>query len=627
MENKYRRTKTTVSLINYHFVFCPRYRRKIFDNPNVETRFKEIVKNICEELEIEIIAIECDKDHTHIFLNCLPTLSPSDIMNKIKGVSSKLIREEFEELNRMPSLWTRSYFVSTAGNVSSETIKKYVEEQKTRYQGCESMSNFTLTLELKAEKWQEDILDKRLNIGRQMYNACLGELYKRYNTMTEGKEYKAVINMPKGKERNREFSRLNKKYGLTEYSLHAYVKPIQHHFKDNIDSFTAQKIATRVFRAFEKYMFHQAKKVYFKKYNELNSLEGKSNKTGIRFIDDRLVWNKLEIPVIIKKNDEYAQMALESEIKYCRVLRRFIRGKYKYYIQLILDGVPPIKINKDTGEIKNNMGEGRVGLDIGTQTIAISNKHDVKLLELAPEIVNIEQEKRILQRKLDRQRRANNLDNFNEDGTVKKGVRIDGRLTKLKWNESNKYIKTRNKLREIQRKQASIRKQSHERLANYILNLGDKIYVEDMNYKGLQARAKETTINKKTGKYNKKKRFGKSLANKAPSMFLTILDNKLKFNNTQLYKIDTWSVKASQYNHIEDEYIKKSLSERWNDFEECKVQRDLYSSFLIMNVKDNLKEIDRDLCIETFDNFTELHDKEVERIQNSNSRLISSMGI
>ena len=133
MENNYRKTKTTVSLINYHFVFCPRYRRKIFDNPNVETRFKEIVKSICEELEIEIIAIECDKDHAHIFLNCLPTLSPSDIMNKIKGVSSKLIREEFEELNRMPSLWTRSYFVSTAGNVSSETIKKYVEEQKTRY--------------------------------------------------------------------------------------------------------------------------------------------------------------------------------------------------------------------------------------------------------------------------------------------------------------------------------------------------------------------------------------------------------------------------------------------------------------------------------------------------------------
>lgn len=131
--NEYRRTKTTVSLINYHFVFCPRYRRKIFLIPNVEERFKTLVKYICKEMEIEILAIECDKDHVHMFLNCLPTLSPSDIMQKIKGVTSKRLREEFTQLSKMPSLWTRSYFVSTAGNVYSETIKKYVENQKTRY--------------------------------------------------------------------------------------------------------------------------------------------------------------------------------------------------------------------------------------------------------------------------------------------------------------------------------------------------------------------------------------------------------------------------------------------------------------------------------------------------------------
>lgn len=133
MDNKYRRTKTTVSLINYHFVFCPRYRRKIFLIPNVEDRFKHMVKFICKEMEIEIIAIECDKDHTHMFLNCLPTLSPSDIMKKIKGVTSRVLRDEFPELRKMPSLWTRSYFISTTGNVCSETIKKYVENQKTRY--------------------------------------------------------------------------------------------------------------------------------------------------------------------------------------------------------------------------------------------------------------------------------------------------------------------------------------------------------------------------------------------------------------------------------------------------------------------------------------------------------------
>lgn len=179
--------------------------------------------------------------------------------------------------------------------------------------------------------------------------------------------------------------------------------------------------------------------------------------------------------VVERKNDEYAQIALENRIKYCRVLRRFIRGKYKYYVQIILEGVPPVKINKKTGEIKNTIGKGRVGIDIGTQTIAISSKYDVKLLELAPEVNNIEKEKRILLRKIDRQRRANNPNKYNKDGTIKRG-------NKDRWIKSNKYIKTQNELRELQRKQADIRKQSHERLANYILGLGDKIYVEDMNY-------------------------------------------------------------------------------------------------------------------------------------------------
>lgn len=133
MENNYRRTKTTVSLINYHFVFCPRYRRKIFNIPNVETRFKELVYEICMELNIEIIEMECDIDHVHLFVNSLPILSPSDIMQKIKGVTSKKLRDEFSILSKMPSLWTRSYFVSTTGNVSTETVKVYVESQKTRY--------------------------------------------------------------------------------------------------------------------------------------------------------------------------------------------------------------------------------------------------------------------------------------------------------------------------------------------------------------------------------------------------------------------------------------------------------------------------------------------------------------
>lgn len=133
MSNDYRRTKTTVSLINYHFVFCPRYRRKIFLIPGVEDRFKELTARECEALDIDVLAMECHVDHAHLFLSCLPQMSPSDIMHKVKGATSFALRKEFPELENMPSLWTRSFFVSTSGSVSSETIKWYVDTQKTRY--------------------------------------------------------------------------------------------------------------------------------------------------------------------------------------------------------------------------------------------------------------------------------------------------------------------------------------------------------------------------------------------------------------------------------------------------------------------------------------------------------------
>lgn len=286
-----------------------------------------------------------------------------------------------------------------------------------------------------------------------------------------------------------------------------------------------------------------------------------------------------------------------------------IKGKYHYYIQLVLDGVPPLKINKETGEIKNQTTYGKVGIDIGTQTVAISSNYDVKLLELAPEVVNIDKEIKRIQRYMDRSRRLINSNKYNDDGTI-------NTQNKDKWIYSNRYLKAKNRYKELYRKQKEIRRQSHNNLANFILSLGNEFYVEDMNFKGLQLRAKETTINDKTGKYNRKKRFGKSLANKAPSLFLTILNNKLKFQDNKLVKVDTRELKASQFNHINEEYNKKKLCQRWNDLNGIKVQRDLYSAFLIQHVNDDLKSVNVELCNKDFDNFLKLHNKEVERLKN-----------
>ena len=132
MRNEYLHTKTTVSLVNYHIVFCPRYRRKIFNIPDVEERFKELTSAECNERGIKILAMECHIDHVHLFVSVPPQYSIPKIVQWIKGATSIHLRKDFPVLAAMPSLWTRSYFVSTAGNVSSETIEWYVKTQKTR---------------------------------------------------------------------------------------------------------------------------------------------------------------------------------------------------------------------------------------------------------------------------------------------------------------------------------------------------------------------------------------------------------------------------------------------------------------------------------------------------------------
>lgn len=119
-------------MVNYHFVFCPRYRRKIFLVDGLEARFKELVNQICEQNKIEILAMECHIDHCHLFVNVPPSLSPADVMKLVKGTTGAALKKEFFNKYRTTQIWTRSYFVSTAGEVSNATIERYVREQKTR---------------------------------------------------------------------------------------------------------------------------------------------------------------------------------------------------------------------------------------------------------------------------------------------------------------------------------------------------------------------------------------------------------------------------------------------------------------------------------------------------------------
>ena len=98
----------------------------------IAQRLQEILAQVAEEKQVRILALEIQPDHLHLFVSCYPQMVVHKLVKAFKGRSSNTLRKEFPSLLRLPSLWTSSYFVSTAGNVSSETIRKYIEAQSTK---------------------------------------------------------------------------------------------------------------------------------------------------------------------------------------------------------------------------------------------------------------------------------------------------------------------------------------------------------------------------------------------------------------------------------------------------------------------------------------------------------------
>ncbi|MGC2574642.1 MAG: IS200/IS605 family transposase [Candidatus Nitrosopolaris sp.] len=132
MPRGYTQSETCIHFMNYHFIWTPKYRRKVIIG-DVEKRLKVLLKDKCKQLGIEIITLETMPDHIHIFIRATPTMAPHRIIAQLKGYTSRILRQEFIHLrSTLPTLWTRSFFVSTHGHISNEMIRKYIEEQQTR---------------------------------------------------------------------------------------------------------------------------------------------------------------------------------------------------------------------------------------------------------------------------------------------------------------------------------------------------------------------------------------------------------------------------------------------------------------------------------------------------------------
>ena len=128
---KYKNIQDIVYSCKYHVVFCPKYRRKVLVG-EIETRLKELVRETCAQLNVDLLDMEVMPDHVHLLLEVDPQLGIHKAVKFIKGKSSHVLRSEFKSLTtRLPTLWTNSYFVSTVGEAPLSIVKEYIQSQET----------------------------------------------------------------------------------------------------------------------------------------------------------------------------------------------------------------------------------------------------------------------------------------------------------------------------------------------------------------------------------------------------------------------------------------------------------------------------------------------------------------
>ncbi len=122
-------SNTCVYNLGYHLIWCPKYRRSVLKN-GIKVRLKELLIEKSEEICVSIENMEIMPNHIHLFIKTVPNAPPHWIVQQLKGYTSRILRKEFRSLRKMPTLWTRSYYVESVGHISEDAVKRYIEAQK-----------------------------------------------------------------------------------------------------------------------------------------------------------------------------------------------------------------------------------------------------------------------------------------------------------------------------------------------------------------------------------------------------------------------------------------------------------------------------------------------------------------
>jgi hypothetical protein len=371
--------------------------------------------------------------------------------------------------------------------------KKDAQERKL---SRKQTPTFLLELPLVVHAGQAARIRGHLEAGRQCYNAVLCEGQKRLRRMRADPAWQAARAIPRTQkqERSTAFAALRERYSFSESAFHKLARKLRVAWlADHLDAVLAQTLATRAYHALNRVCIGKARRVRFKNRGRgLSSIENKRNDTGLRFVLEPveegnrgwLIWKEDQLPTVIDWHDEAVAHGLRHRIKYARLVQRRAsseraagadRWGYRYFVQLALEGAPLQKP-------KHPVGHDIIGADLGPSTIAlVPRAGEASLSLLCEELAPNAQAIRRLQRRMERQRRVANPDNYDSSGRLKKQGK-----KRLTWKTSKSYERTRRRKSTRERKLAAQRKSLHGRKAHEIVAVGNTIILEKLSYKAWQ---------------------------------------------------------------------------------------------------------------------------------------------
>lgn len=423
---------------------------------------------------------------------------------------------------------------------------------------------------------------------------------------------------------------------FTEFGVMSYVSRYKSNFP-YINSLVAANIAGDIYRQWCKVIENPETIVKFKSSKHIDKCSVAYLRSGKFIVGVTLSENLYSISFKLGKKtvvghvdirkSEYNAYVLDAiknnNFNVIRLTKSKVRGKDYYQIQITIKGTPYNKMR--------SIGNGLVGIDLGVSTVVAYGTGELEMLTLNNNLIDFYQEKKAkIQIAMDQSRRATNPDNYNADGTIKKTENCE----RLVWKCSKHYDELKAQLAELERLRAYHRKEHQNKIANRLIEMGNTFIVEDNNIKAMSKRAKETTVNKKTGKVNSKKRMGKSIGNNAPSQLISILEHKVNVMGGTLKKVSCKGA-STQFDFTDGTFTKREGNERTVVLSNGNVHtRDAIAAFNIKHRIDDNKKHDKtaenyniDAMKKDYNSFVVAEQNEIYQHTVGNKQTVWAMGI